>query len=87
MFGFLNFGLFGLIGLGLWALEGLILARVVLSFVPSWARTPWGRLISLLTEPLLRPIRKKVSVNGPGFGIDFSPMIVLFAIHLVRQIF
>lgn len=87
MFGLFHFGLFGLIGLGLWALEILILARTVISFVPSWARTPWGRLISLLTEPILRPLRKRVSVNGPGFGIDFSPMVALFLIDIARRIF
>lgn len=59
----------------------LIFARVVLSFVSVERSNPIVPLIVQLTEPLLRPVRRRVPAMG---GFDFSPAIVMLAIGLMR---
>jgi YggT family protein len=34
------------------------------------------------TEPVLEPIRRRLPSSG--FGIDFSPLIVIFAIYFLQ---
>lgn len=75
-----------LIGGLLRALQILIVIRVILSFVPMWQRQPVGRIIVGLTEPLLLPFRRMTQVQGSGMGIDFSPMVVLLIIHVIRLV-
>ncbi|MBM4319458.1 MAG: YggT family protein, partial [Deltaproteobacteria bacterium] len=41
------------------------------------------RITGLLTEPLLAPIRKVLPAVG---GLDFSPMILLLALQLLRNL-
>ena len=60
---------------------GLILMRVVLSFVSVERSNPIVPLIFQLTEPMLRPIRRSVPAMG---GFDFSPAIAMLAIALTR---
>ena len=72
-----------LVGIALRALQILIFARVVISFVPAWQHNPWGRIVVQLTEPVLAPFRALTVRSGP-VGLDFSPMIVLLIILLVR---
>ncbi len=58
----------------------VLFARVVL----SWVRLPYSpitQVIYLLTEPVLRPIRRRLPYS---LGIDFSPMIV-FVLLIVFQ--
>ena len=60
---------------------GLILVRVLLSFVSVERSNPIVPLVVQLTEPLLRPVRRRVPAMG---GIDFSPAILMLAIALMR---
>ena len=76
----------GLIGLALRVLEVLILVRVVFSFVPQWGRNPFGQIVIAITEPLLAPLRAVARVGGSGMALDFSPMIALIIIHIVRAV-
>ena len=61
----------------------LILGRVLL----SWARVspyhPVAEWVYRLTEPLLAPIRNMMPPSGM---VDWSPMIALFAVMILRQI-
>ncbi len=41
-----------------------------------------GSAVNQMTEPLLRQIRKYVPIFG---GMDFSPVILLLALYLVRE--
>ncbi|MBV9867752.1 MAG: YggT family protein [Abitibacteriaceae bacterium] len=66
--------------------EILILVRVVLSFVPQWQRQPFGLLVVALTEPILRPLRSAIPVGNSGISLDFSPMIALFIIQIIRTL-
>ncbi len=65
------------------ALSLAILVRVLLSWVPL--RLPWGigEFVWSITEPILAPIRRALPFMG---GIDFSPIIALFAIQIVESI-
>jgi YggT family protein len=60
---------------------GLILLRVLLSFISVERSNPIVPLVIQLTEPLLRPIRRRVPAMG---ALDFSPAIVMLAIALLR---
>jgi len=75
-----------LLAVGLRLIEVLIVVRVILSFVPAWRRTPFGAIIVAITEPMLLPFRRMTRVQGPGMGIDFSPMVVLLIIHVIRLV-
>ena len=60
---------------------GLILARVLLSFVSVERSNPIVPLVIQLTDPVLRPIRRRLPALG---GFDLSPMLAWLAILLVR---
>jgi YggT family protein len=60
---------------------GLILVRVLLSFISVERSNPIVPLVFQLTEPVLGPIRKRLPSLG---GIDFSPMLAWLAIMLAR---
>jgi YggT family protein len=60
---------------------GLILVQVLLSFISVERSNPIVPLVFQLTEPVLRPIRKRMPSLG---GIDFSPMLAWLAIMLAR---
>ena len=60
----------------------IMIVRVVLSWVPHNRYHPVVQFIYNITEPVLRPVRQ---VIPPISGIDFSPMIVLVAIHVLAR--
>ena len=53
----------------------------------SWVRLPPGNPIAgvlyAMTEPLLAPIRRVLPAMG---GLDFSPMVLLIAVRVLRGI-
>jgi len=61
----------------------LIIVRVIMSFVGSDSRHPVVPLIYQLTEPLLLPIRRRLSTAG---GLDFSPVILMLAFALLQTL-
>ena len=61
----------------------LIIVRVILSFVGSDNYHPVIPLVIQLTEPVLKPLRKRMPALG---GFDFSPMIVLLVIMLLQAL-
>ena len=67
----------------------LIFARVILSFiVPMMGARPNPTVVTItalvfqITEPVLGPIRRSLPSFG---GLDFSPMVVLIVIWVVRS--
>ncbi len=60
---------------------GLILVRVVLSFISLERGNPIVPLVFQLTEPVLQPIRRHLPTLG---GFDLSPMLAWLAIMLAR---
>lgn len=61
----------------------LIIAQVLMSWVPHDRYHPVFRFIEEVTEPVLRPFRRLIPVVG---GIDFSPIVALMAVELVRRV-
>jgi YggT family protein len=59
----------------------VVLAAVVLSWVRADRRHPLVQLVYKLTEPAIAPIRR---VLPPIGGLDFSPMILLVALRILR---
>jgi YggT family protein len=60
----------------------IVLAAVVMSWVGLDPRHPAAAVAHTLTEPLLGPIRKALPPIG---GLDVSPMLLLFALRLLRN--
>ena len=65
-----------------YAMLTLLLVRVVFSWISRDASNPIYRFSFQLTEPLLRPVRNLMPGGGMG-GLDFSPMIVSFAVLMI----
>lgn len=69
----------------------VIIASVVISWLVAFevfnASNPQARniinLLEKLTEPVYRPLRKYIPVIG---GIDISPIIVIFALYLLKDL-
>ena len=64
----------------------VIFGRIILSWFPIAPGSGMASIFSVLyaiTEPVLGPIRRVVPPTG--FGIDFSPIIVLFGFQLIVQ--
>ena len=58
----------------------VLFARVVI----SWIRVPYNSIVHMIyqmTEPILRPIRRRMPMS---LGIDFSPMIVFIALLAIQ---
>ncbi len=70
-----------LVNLVLEAYFWIIIAGAVLSWVSPDPSNPIVRFLRRLTEPVLRPIRRRLPT---GMGLDFSPMVVLLAIYFLK---
>jgi len=65
----------------LWAYLWIVVIRALVSWVNP---DPWNPIVRFLyqaTEPVLRPIRRRL----PMTGIDFSPMVVILAIYFLPR--
>jgi len=71
-----------LLELGLWAYFWIIIARAVLSWVNPDPFNPIVRFLYRVTEPVLRPIRRRMPMVG--MGLDLSPMLVILAIYFLQ---
>jgi YggT family protein len=71
-----------LLELLLWAYFWIIIARAVLSWVNPDPFNPIVRFLYRVTEPVLRPIRRRLPTMG--MGLDLSPMLVILAIYFLQ---
>ena len=60
----------------------VVLGAVVISWVQVPPDHPAAQFVRTLTEPVLAPIRR---VLPPMGGLDFSPMVLLIGLQLVRR--
>jgi len=60
-----------------------ILIQVVLSWINPGAYNPASSLLYSLTEPVLRPIRRRLPAAD---GIDFSPMVAMIGLILLKML-
>jgi YggT family protein len=61
----------------------VVLVAVVLSWLRLDPRHPLVTITQALTEPVLAPIR---NVLPPMGGLDFSPMVLLLALQLLKSL-
>jgi YggT family protein len=73
----LNFVRFVLI-----ALEVLIFARVILSWIDPVGRGQLARFVIQMTEPILAPVRRLLPRTGM---LDLSPLIVLLVLGAILR--
>lgn len=59
------------------ALEIAIIGRVLLSYAEPRGTSPVAQFLTLITEPVLGPVRRILPGGG---GLDFSPFIVVIVI-------
>ncbi|MGI6484991.1 MAG: YggT family protein [Tepidanaerobacteraceae bacterium] len=67
----------------------MVIIRVFLSWVPNAARTPLAGFVYQITDPIVEPFRMLFSrfmSRGPGIYLDFSPLIALFVLNVLRRI-
>lgn len=64
-------------------LELLVVARVLLSWVPVSPWNPVARWLRRIVDPILAPFRRVL----PNFsGIDFSPLLALATLYVLQQV-
>jgi YggT family protein len=61
----------------------VVFAAVIISWIRLPPNNPIAQFVNSLTEPLLDPIRRMMPDMG---GLDFSPMILLIALQLVKGV-
>lgn len=59
----------------------IIIARAIISWVNPDPSNPIVRFLYRVTEPVLRPIRNLLPMQG--IGLDLSPMILLVIIYVL----
>jgi YggT family protein len=73
----------------IWAFLICLFAQILLSYFPISPGSPVAtvqRVVSAVTEPVLRPIRRllpPMSVGGGSALFDFSPIIVCFGCFII----
>jgi YggT family protein len=58
-----------------------LLVRVVSSWLPISPYSPWIRWAYVVSEPILRPLRRVIPSLGP---IDITPIIAYFLILIIQ---
>lgn len=61
----------------------IVFGAVIASWVQIPPDNPLGNFLYSMTEPLLGPIRSVLPDMG---GLDFSPLVLLFAVRMLRGI-
>lgn len=67
-------------------LEAAILIDVILSWIPGGRGGRLAELLHVFTEPLMKPGRILQEKIMPGLMMDFSPIIALFILDIIRGI-
>ena len=63
----------------------VIVASALITWVSLDPRNPIVKILHQITEPVLAPARRLLPPWKTG-GLDFSPLIVIFAIQLVEWV-
>lgn len=80
---FLLLGLFGVINISLKIAFFAIIIVIVVSWIAPQSYNPAVSLLRQISDPLMAPFRKIIPPMG---GLDFSPMLAMFVIHILRSI-
>lgn len=71
------------VNLALWIYMLFIIVRAFLSWVNPDPYNPIVRFLDAVTEPVLRPIRRRLPVWQ--MGVDLSPMIVILILIFLQR--
>lgn len=74
--------LFKLVATAFDLMSWLIIARVILSWIPHNPHNPILRFIYEVTEVILGPIQRLIPAVG---GLDFSPIVAIFLLDWVLK--
>jgi len=69
-------------------LHAVLIARIILSWMPMFRGGRIASYVFAFTEPILAPIRKLIDrspLGGPGMMLDFSPIVAFFLLGLLRS--
>jgi len=77
------FFLFQLLSYVLTAMQIAIIARALFSWFDPTGKTPIGRFLLRITDPIIVPIRRLLP--SAGF-VDFSPMVAIIAILILQRV-
>ncbi|MGC9530382.1 MAG: YggT family protein [Candidatus Bipolaricaulaceae bacterium] len=69
-----------------WAYSLVVVGRAVVSWLPLQRDHPLRRCLEAATEPLLGPIRHGLIRLGLSGPVDWSPLILLLAVYLLRDL-
>jgi YggT family protein len=61
----------------------IVLVAVVMSWMQVPSANPLARFVHTMTEPVLDPIRRALPPMG---GLDFSPMVLLIGLRILRSL-
>lgn len=61
----------------------IVFGAVIVSWIQLPPTHPVANFLAVMTEPLLDPIRQLLPDMG---GLDFSPMVLLIGVHLLRNL-
>ncbi|EJO5346607.1 YggT family protein [Clostridium botulinum] len=67
-------------------LEGAILIDVVLSWIAPGRQDPFTNFIHSFTDPLMKPARILQNKIAPNLMIDFSPILALILLDVLRNL-
>lgn len=62
-----------------------IVIRALLSFIPHSPHHKAIRLLYDVTDPILKPFQR-FQIGGAGFAVDFSPVLAIIALNIVRSV-
>jgi YggT family protein len=79
----LNAFIIQIVETALTVLVWLIIGRCILSFIRHDPYHPIIKFIYEVTEPVMSPFRRLLP---PAGGLDFSPILAVFAVYLVQSI-
>ncbi len=80
--------LFNTLSIFLTVIEFILIARVVISWLPISKDHPAIEFLYTITEPILSPIRKLIQKSifgGKGMMLDFSPLIAFLIIDFINK--
>ena len=60
----------------------IVFGAVIVSWIQLPPTHPVVNFLAVMTEPLLGPIRRVLPDMG---GLDFSPMVLLFGLYMLRS--
>jgi len=65
--------------------QWLIIARVIIAWIPSLRYNPIGRLIVQIVDPCLRPLQRLVPPWKTS-GFDISPILAFIILRIIYEL-